>query len=448
MKSKYFSFAALLCLAAAAPLTSCGGEDDTDPTGAKIVTIWVHKNEQDDEGKVYKQIQTQFNNEGHTLKNGQTVKMSISFYGSTLETKIDGSVLTNKLPDIIAVDSSDVTAKANAGIIVPFDDYITGEEKNSFVDSVIEQGTIDDELYFLSPMEAPGGVYYNKTMLRTAGYTDADFPTYDNPWSWNDIHEAQEKLKEAGQPYQIDLKAGFGDDGYMYLYSPLVYSAGGSFGTEDHVTEALTSDEAINGIRQLEQFYSDNGISGSDSPWVYNGTNDKAFSQGVVPFEVYGPWDARTIKKGNSAVKGNYGIMPYPVYEDGNGNKGDIIASPCGSFGFGITKSSKNLEASSLVLKYLCGASSSEMLYNAIGTYPTNVELLSSLEDLQSGPEKDLADYLKANTYTRPHMVKYPQLKDAYGEVLKYIKLKVNDSDYDLKKQITEQMTKVDNARA
>lgn len=195
MKSKYFSFAALLCLAAAAPLTSCGGEDDTDPTGAKIVTIWVHKNEQDDEGKVYKQIQTQFNNEGHTLKNGQTVKMSISFYGSTLETKIDGSVLTNKLPDIIAVDSSDVTAKANAGIIVPFDEYITGEEKNSFVDSVIEQGTIDDELYFLSPMEAPGGVYYNKTMLRAAGYTDADFPTYDNPWSWNDIHEAQIKLK-------------------------------------------------------------------------------------------------------------------------------------------------------------------------------------------------------------------------------------------------------------
>ena len=58
------------------------------------------------------------------------------------------------------------------------------------------------------------------------------------------------------------------------------------------------------------------------------------------------------------------------------------------------------------------------------------------------------ADYLKANTYTRPHMVKYPQLKDAYGEVLKYIKLKVNDSDYDLEKQITEQMTKVDNARA
>lgn len=433
-------------MAGALTMTGCGKTSETE-SGVKIITVWVHKNETEDEGKIYKQIQTNFNNAGLTTSTGLQLKMSMSFWGSTLEDKINASIMTNSLPDIIAVDSSDVAAKVYNDIIISFDDYLDLETKDSYVDSVIQQGTIDGKMYFLSGMEAPGGLYYNKNLLRSVGYTDDDFGTWDNPWSWKDVHEAQEKLKAAGFEYQIALNQNFGTDGNMYLYSGLVYSAGATFGEENHVTEALTTDEAIAGISQLELFYSTEGLSGNES-WVYSGTNENAFASELIPFEIHGPWDARKIKKADSNFKNEYGIMPYPVYEDENGNKSDIIAIPCGSYGFGITNDCKNVEAATIALTYLTGADASKMMYDAIGTFPTNKALLESMEEFKSGPEKDLADYLVNNQYTRPQMVKYPILKDAYGEVLNYIKNMNIVSNYNLEQQIREQMTRVDNARA
>jgi fructooligosaccharide transport system substrate-binding protein len=428
-------------------LSACGGTStESFEAGTKVIKVWVHKNETEDEGKIYKQIQTNFNNEAIQTPGGTTLKMSMTFWGSTLESKIDASLLTGGLPDIIAVDSSDVAAKVHNNVIVPFDQYLSEEDKAAYVTSVIEQGTIDDEIYFLSGMEAPGGLYYNKTLLREAGYTDNDFGTLANPWSFKDLHDAQKALKNANKEYQVALNVGFGTDGHMYLYSPLVYSAGASFGTENNVASALTQTNAVKGIAQLEQFYRKDGLASNES-WVYSGTSDSAFASGLIPFQIHGPWDARKIAKSDSSLKDNYGIMPYPVFEDELGNKSEIFASPNGSFGFGVTKDAKDIEAATIALKYLTGEVASEMMYNAIGTYPTHNSLLNTLDVFKSGPEKELADYLKANTYTRPKMVKYPMLKDAYAEILDYIKnINTLGASYDLEAQIQDQMSRVDRA--
>lgn len=426
-------------------LSACGntGGDSFEP-GTKVIQVWVHKNETEDEGKIYKQIQTNFNNESIKTPGGQTLKMSMTFWGTTLESKIDASLLTGGLPDIVAVDSSDVAAKVYNNVIVPFGDYVSDDVKNGYVDSVVQQGTIDDELYFLSAMEAPGGLYYNKAMLREVGYTDNDFGTLANPWSFKDVHDAQKALHSAGKSYQIALNVGFGTDGHMYLYSPLVYSAGATFGTENNVTAALTSPEAVAGIGQLERFYLKEGLATNES-WVYSGTSDSAFAGGQIPFQIHGPWDARKIAKSDTALKSDYGIMPFPVFEDELGNKSDIFASPNGSYGFGITKDSRDVEAASIALQYLTGKVSSEMLYNAIGTFPTHKELLDTMDVFKSGPEKELADYLQANTFTRPKMVKYPMLKDSYAEILDYIKnINTLGASYDLEAQIEDQMSRVD----
>jgi len=426
-------------------LSACGGtSSESFEAGTKVIQVWVHKNETEDEGKIYKQIQTNFNNQSIKTASGQTLKMSMTFWGTTLESKIDASLLTGGLPDILAVDSSDVAAKVYNNVIVPFGTYLSDEVKNSYVDSVIQQGTIDNQLYFLSSMEAPGGLYYNKAMLREVGYSDADFGTLNNPWSFKDVQDAQRTLHSAGKSYQISLNVGFGTDGHMYLYSPLVYSAGATFGTENNVAEALTTAKAVAGISQLENFYLKQGLATNES-WVYSGTSDSAFAGGQIPFQIHGPWDARKIAKSDTALKNDYGIMPYPVYEDEAGNKSKIFASPNGSYGFGISKDSRNIEASALALQYLTGEVASEMLYNAIGTFPTHKNLLNTMEVFKSGPEKELADYLLANTFTRPKMVKYPMLKDAYAEILDYIKnINTLGATYNLESQINSQMSRVD----
>lgn len=441
MKRKFLNLLLLAPVIPCLALTSCGGSPEEEE-GIKIVKVWVHKSSEEPEGKVYNQIKNNFNNLEMKTSDGRTIRMAIEFYGTTLETKISGSILTHQLPDIIAIDSSDIAAKASAGIIVPIDNYVTQEERDSYINSVIEQSTINNQLYALSGMEAPAGLYYNKDILKSVGYTDDDFGTLDNPWSWNDVFEAMTRLKNQNKPYQIKLNLGFGDDGYMYLYSPLVYSAGGSFGTDGTVEASLTTPQSVAGIKQLERFFEDKNIS-----WSYQGASETAFAQEQVPFQIYGPWDARTIEKSDYAIKGHYDIMPYPVYESETGEKSSIVATPCGSFGFAVTRDSKDVEAATKAVKYLTGIDSSQMMHNAIGTFPTHKTLLNNSNTFQSGAMKSLATYLLANTYTRPRMVKYPQLKDAYGEVLSYIKNMQQVKNYDLEKKIHEVMASVDSAQ-
>lgn len=427
------------------PLASCGGGSEEEETsGTKVINVWSNKSSQENEGKVFKSIVDAFNKEEHVTSTGVKVRMSIQFYGSTLETKITGSVVTGGLPDIFALDSTDISSYVNSGLLQSIDSYITSDEKADYVDSVIEQGTINDKLYALSAMEAPGGLYYNTELLAQAGYKDSD---YDHTWSWKEVKTALTKLNEKNLAHQINLNTGFGTDGYMYFYSSLVYSAGGSFGSDNAVEAALTSTNALNGLAQLEQFYDTEGLGDNDS-WVYNGSSDTKFQAGELPFEIHGPWEARTIEKSNAAVKGKYGIMGMPVYEDESGNKSALVANPSGSYCLGVSKDAKNLEAATIALKYLTSKDSSEALFNEIGTYPTHKSSFTDNSTFQTGVYKSLADNLNNNQFTRPKQVKYPQLKKAYGEVLSYIAQEYGKSDYNLKSKVSAQMKNVDSARA
>lgn len=412
----------------------------------KIINVWVHKSESEDEGKIYKAIMDRFNEAGVTTASGDQVRMTMEFLGTNIENRISAALVTGGLPDILAVDSSEVAGRVHYEILRSIDDYVEESDVSDYVDSVIEQGTIDGKLYTLSAMEAPGGLYYNKDMLRKVGYTDADFGTLENPWSWKDVHEAQEKLYEAGEKYEIALHNGFGTDGDMYFYSPLVYSAGGSFGEDGGVEEALTSEASMNGIRQLEPFYDTEGLKANER-WIYQGTNDLAFVQGQIPFSIYGPWDVRTIANDYQSFQNSYGIMPYPVYEDESGNKSERVSIPCGSYGFGITRDCRDekMDAAVEALLFLTGKEASEELYYGIGTYPTSKESLASIPELAQGPAKVLADSLEANEYTRPKQVKYPQLREAYASILTYmLNMQYHASDYDLEAYVREQAQIVD----
>ncbi len=440
----------LLGLVTLMPLASCGkGSDDTGDNGGgqeggtKIINVWVHKNKEEKEGKVYNSIVEAFNKANVTTSTGTKVRMSMQFYGSTLSTKISAAQLTGGLPDIFALDSTDVSSYVKNKLLQSIDNYITTDEKADYVNSVIDQGVINNKLYALSAMEAPGGLYYNTELLKSVGYKDEDFATQ---WSWKDVKEALVKLNNAGKAHQINLNTGFGTDGYMYFYSSLVYSAGGNFGEDGKVESALTSDKSVAGLKQLEQFYDKTGLGSNDS-WVYTGSSETAFQTGQLPFEIHGPWEARTIEKDNTAVKGKYGIMGMPVYEDESGNKSTLISNPCGSYCFGVSKDAKNLEAATLALKYLTNKDSSEALFNEIGTFPTHNSSFTDSSTFQTGVYKSLKDNLTNNQFTRPKQVKYPQLKQAYGTVIEYIKLNYGKSNYDLKGEISTRMKTVDSAR-
>ena len=201
------------------------------------------------------------------------------------------------------------------------------------------------------------------------------------------------------------------------------------------------------GLKELEPFYGTEGL-GSNERWIYEGSNDLAFVQGQIPFSIYGPWDVTTIRNNYPQFANSYGIMPYPVYEDASGKKSGRVAIPCGSYAFGITRDCRDekMDAAVAALLYLTGKEASEELYYGIGTYPTNKESLANIPELKEGPAKVLADSLNANEYTRPKQIKYPQLREAFGSILTYMKNRAYyGNDYDLDGYVAQQAQIVDN---
>ncbi len=426
-------------------MSACGGggDDGGDTDTVKVVKVWLHKSEAEPEGKTFRAIQDMFNDLKLKTDDGRTIVMSIEYKNTAdaLSTAISGEILSGGLPDVVAVDSPNITAYASDEILVPIGDYLEESVVSDYVDSVIEQSTYNGKLYALSGMDAPGGLYYNKELLTSVGYTEADFGTIENPWSWKDVEEAMLKLKEAGKSYKIKLNLGFGgDEGCMYLYSPLVYSAGGRFFDSDgKVSAALGSEESIAGLEMLGDLFEKDAAN----EWVYNGTNVNAFPGGEIAFEIYGPWLVSTIEKDYKSFVDKYDIMPFPVYESEAGEKG-TVASPCGSWGFGVTRDSRDYKAAAQVVAYLTGPEASELLYDSIGTFPTHKSVLENGDDFDSGALKSLSDILVQTGAPRPMMVNYPKLSSAYSDIIEYMETKAGASDYNLAEQVRSKAQTVD----
>ena len=437
--------AALIGVTMVTGLAACGGEGGGDTATTKTVKVWLHKSKTEAEGKTYAAIQELFNEADYKTEDGRDIVMRIEYKSNaqSLETAINSENALGGagLPDVFAVDSPNVALYAKNGFIVPIDEYVSDDVRNDYVDSVIEQSTYDGKLYALSGVDAPGGLYYNKELLSSVGYTEDQIGTPENPWSWKDLTEAMGKLKAAGKPYQIMLNLGFGgNEGAMYLHSPLVYSAGGEFADENGKTlNALTSDKSIAGLGMFTDFFRGN----AQNDWLYKGTNTNAFPGEEVAFEIYGPWLVRDINKDFKSFADKYDVMPYPVYEDANGQKG-TVATPCGSWGFAVSKAARDKDAATQVVEFLTGVEASGLLYDSIGVFPTHKSYLAEEEAFSTGVLKSFSTLLTETAKARPKLENYNKLRDAYSRILSYIQNNAGDSRFDLKSYVTQEAEAID----
>lgn len=445
MKKPFFKVLSVLGLVACFSLTSCNKKAGSDSATQKVIKIWVHKSNAEAEGMVYAAIADMFNEAGYKTADGtKDLKVKIEYKNSsdTLATAIQAEVLAGGLPDIVAVDAPNISAYADAGILANISQYVSDETKNSYVNSVIEQGTYNGGLYALSAMDAPTGMYYNKSLLKQVGYEDSDFGTVTNPWSFKDTMDAMKRLKDANLPYQIKLNLGFGgDEGVMYLYSSLVYSSGGEFAGDNGKTSGyLNSDASLAGIKQIEPFFS---IGADGSSWIYNGSNTDALATKECAFEIYGPWNIASFAKNYSEFVNDYSIMPMPVYESDSGVKGKAVAG-CGSWGFGVTPYSKDIASAATVLQFFTGEEATKLLYQSIGTFPTNKNVLRTSEEFQTGQLKEMADILNNCATPRPKLVNYPVLSASYSSIIEYIETAYGEEDYNLKSYVERAIQQID----
>lgn len=390
----------ILAMGALAACSNKKAAQDTD--GITRLKMWVHVTDETDEGKTYASRVDAFN-ESHP-----NIKVSLEFIprgggGSGYEDKVNTALTTNQLPDIITLDGPNTAAYADAKIIVPIGDYITDESKQDYVDSILQQGTYNGNLYSLGIMESSVALFYNKDILAKYGSQPG---TIAQPWTWDDLYAFASKFTKATGKPALDMALNWTGEWKIYAYAPLLWSNGGDVIGAD----GLDANGTLNSPNTLEAFEFLHKLvkEGIVSPTP----EDKTFMIGNTPLLLQGAWSIADLQKNYPDL--NWGVMPYPVSP-----KTKKLQVPTGSWAFAVTTAAKNVQAAAEVVEWMTNKDSTIEVYNAIKMLPNRISAAKEIPDFSAeGPSQVFMDQLIVGGHARPRSVVYPLISRSFEEII------------------------------
>ena len=408
-------------------LTGCGkkkiepGDAEGFDEGETLVTMWVHTIEDTPEGEAYKQSVQSFNENFNGKYYADVEFIPRNDSGGGYSDKINASVMSGDLPDVITVDGPNVSAYAANNIIQPLAE-LTEEEKSRYLDSILEQGTVNGRLYALGAMESSVGLYYNKAILAEAGI---EVPTMDDPWTWTEFSEILEKLKpimseKKGYPLDMTFPVG---EASIYYYAPFVWSNGGQLISDN----GLEADGYFNSGRitnTMEYFRSivDNG-------YMSSAPIEKLFESGRATFKFDGAWEVNTIYQNYPDI--DLGVAPYVVSDNWNGGR----YTPTGSWAYAATSNADNIEAATELVKWMSNEKSGLLLYELTKSLPSTYGAYDKIDVFTDDENyRHLYEQLRDYGHPRPKTPVYPQVSTSFQQALEGIALSGKDAQSELDK--------------
>ena len=321
-------------LAIAVSLTGCQkkevkpGDVAGYDEGEQYLSIWVHSIEDTPEGQVYRESVDSFNEKynGKYFADIEFIPRNDS--GGGYSDKINASVMSGDLPDVLTVDGPNIAAYAENGIIQPLA-KLTDEEKSVYLDSIIQQGTYNNKLYALGAMESSVGLYYNKDILAEAG---VEVPDADHPWTWSEFTKVLKKVQpvvEKKKGYALDMTFPTGE-ATIYYYAPFFWSNGGDFVDKSglKVDGIFNSKENLETVNYFKQILANGYMS--------KVAISNLFESGRAAFKIDGAWEVNSVYTSYEQL--NLGVAPYVVSDNWDGGR----YTPTGSWAFAASKTTKN----------------------------------------------------------------------------------------------------------
>lgn len=249
-------------------------------------------------------------------------------------------------PDITDDFDGNIASYADQGIMEPLDDYIKkdGLKFDDYVSGTLDAWKYKDQVYAL-----PAGLnyfmmYYNKTLLKNAGYNEP-------PKTQEELMDMAIKTTEVNADKSIKV-LGFPEFPIVYYLSNMVFASGGKYYTDDvkfnPENPAIIS--SLNFIRTYrEKFGVDNVLKFTQSG-KYNEATDP-FMTGNQVFRFDGLWLANSIRNDLKigTDKLDFGICPIPYPKD----KTELANSAQLTSGiFYIPSNAKNKDGAWELMKY------------------------------------------------------------------------------------------------
>jgi len=361
---------ALAGLTASALLAACSdGSTSAEPpvpTGAATGTVEFWHFFTDREAKAFQSVVDDFQASHPQIK--------VVVKSGQDDTKATQAISAGKGPDLDLSYSTDITGKfCSSGAFRDLSGYIARDkvDLNQFPQTVRDYTEYQGKRCAMPLLSDTYGLYYNKTLLAAAGYTEP-------PKTMTEMAEMAKKLTKRTADGTIKV-AGFVPTVGFYENAPAHY--GPSFGAKWLTSDgksAIGSDPAwaswLAWQKSLTDWYGADKLTKFTAGAGQEFSADNAFETGKIAMALDGEYRTAFIKSEHPELK--FGTAPFPTADDktslygGGYVTGNII---------GISKGAKNPAAAWELLKYLTTDTAALVkLGNGVKNVPTTLPALKS----------------------------------------------------------------------
>lgn len=393
-------------------LTGCGGGSTNTPTepetaadGSVELTIWVHETESSDEGKLYAKLVGEFNEQYAGKYHATLSQIARSGDAGGYDDKVNAAISNGGLPDVFTVDGVTVAQYADAGAIVPIDEYFTEEELSDFNPSIIQQGTYDGKLYTLGAMDSSVGIYYNKDMFEAAGITPA---TAENPWTLDELTDAAKKLT-TDDCFGITMSLDAKDETVIYFFLPLIQSQGSNIVSDDGLlTDGYMNGEAAVNVLTWIKEMADNGYASATPA-------ENSFELKQAAMALTGAWEPANLAKFPDV---NWGLMPMAKYDSNS-----QAVSACGSWTFAISGqcAEEKKEGAAELVRFMTSTEAAAGMFAANAMPPSRQSAFAEISDFNEEPLSVFQYQLTHTAKARPVSVNYAVASNQFATAVQNV---------------------------
>lgn len=291
---------ALLVCALAYPL-GCGSSARGEDEGRVVLRLWVFSSDVENH---LRPVLREFEAENPGIR----VEPEQLPWEQGFE-KILLSLATRRPPDVCELGMTWLAPFAQEGVLLPLDDVLPDIEQRTLVDAATYDGT----LYGAPWMVGTRLFFYNRALLREAGYEDARPPA-----TWDELMEMSAAVTALGRGRRgIGLPAGDGEFTWQTFYS---FLASGRVPLLNEEREPLIRGEEF--LSTLE-FY--RGLK--DYALIDRGPQlDRAFGTGTIAFHISGAWNFTLLPRDYPTLDYGFSYLPVPDFAAERENAGGAMA--------------------------------------------------------------------------------------------------------------------------
>jgi fructooligosaccharide transport system substrate-binding protein len=359
-----------------------------------VLQLWIHQTNEK-ETQFYLDRAAEFN-EAHKGKIRVDVAPPIIDEGSSYNDAINAALVAGNLPDLIKLDGPFVASYAASEVIMPVGQYYTDADLEDYVDSIIEQGSFNGELYSLGAMESSVSLYYNKEIFEAAGI---EAPTsVEDAWTWDEFFAVAKQLTTEDQ-YGLNLFMNYGVGEWLtYMGLPFIWSNGGDVLSPDGTTAEgyFNGPETVEALEFIQKLFTEGVVSISPS--------QMQFEEGNAAMALGGPWIAISTEEAGL----DYGLMPYP--------RSKVAKSPSGSMAYAVTTQTKHPEEAAKFMLWMTDKESTIRLSEVTGMPPARKSAFAEMSEFDVLPKKVMKDQVINTAQARPQTPAYPVLTQLFAE--------------------------------